>query len=378
MKKIILFCSLAMFTAFQVFSQPLIIDHTGTKISDIPESAIQTARQYLHIAYGHTSHGSQLTDGMSGLVAFMNGLGYPIDLYAWNEGGTGGALDLDDYAMAGDVGYYPDWVNNTRAYLGPVDPATGRGTGDHADVNVIIWSWCGQIEEKYVSNALFSEYLDPMTQLETEYFGIKFIYMTGHLDHWDDANNKAANQVVRNYCQENNKILYDFADIESWDPDSNYYQYSNDDCSYYSAGGDYLGNWAIEWQTTHPVNIDWYDCGAAHSQPLNANQKAYAAWWLWACLAGWNPTGTAETGNDSPEISVFPNPSDGKFTLTCSPNKNQPTALEIHNVLGEKVFSSSVDQQARHEIDLSGCSKGIYVIRLHGVSGSHQLKIVLQ
>jgi hypothetical protein len=26
----------------------------------------------------------------------------------------------------------------------------------------------------------------------------------------------------------------------------------------------------------------------SHSQPLNANQKAYAAWWLWARLAGWD------------------------------------------------------------------------------------------
>ena len=26
----------------------------------------------------------------------------------------------------------------------------------------------------------------------------------------------------------------------------------------------------------------------AHSQSLNCNQKAYAAWWLWASLVGWN------------------------------------------------------------------------------------------
>ena len=33
---------------------------------------------------------------------------------------------------------------------------------------------------------------------------------------------------------------------------------------------------------------DWYSCSSAHSQPLNANRKAYAAWWLWARLAGWS------------------------------------------------------------------------------------------
>ena len=40
-------------------------------------------------------------------------------------------------------------------------------------------------------------------------------------------------------------------------------------------------------QNSHTEDIDWYTCSSAHSQPLNANRKAYAAWYLWACLAGW-------------------------------------------------------------------------------------------
>ena len=54
-----------------------------------------------------------------------------------------GALDLHDDAMGDDVGYYPDWVQNTHCYLGAVNPTTGRGNSN-SDVNVIIWSWCGQ------------------------------------------------------------------------------------------------------------------------------------------------------------------------------------------------------------------------------------------
>jgi hypothetical protein len=30
---------------------------------------------------------------------------------------------------------------------------------------VIIWSWCGQVDEKYAAGTLYSEYLDPMAQL---------------------------------------------------------------------------------------------------------------------------------------------------------------------------------------------------------------------
>jgi hypothetical protein len=88
------------------------------------------------------------------------------------------------------------------------------------------------------------------------------------------------------------KVLYDFADIESYDPDGTFYEFPHDNCNYYeSVSGPILGNWAIEWQDSHTEGVDWYSCTSAHSQPLNANRKAYAAWWLWARLAGWNPDG---------------------------------------------------------------------------------------
>ncbi len=54
-------------------AEAVIIDHRHTDISRLSESQINRAKSVLHIAYGHTSHGSQLTDGMSGLVAFANG-----------------------------------------------------------------------------------------------------------------------------------------------------------------------------------------------------------------------------------------------------------------------------------------------------------------
>ncbi|ABW68053.1 hypothetical protein [Desulfosudis oleivorans] len=274
---------------------PVIIDHNCTDITAIPESAINQAKSTLHIAYGHTSHGSQLTSGMTGLVAFANtgglGLTLPDNVFAWNNGGAGGALDLHDYAMGGDVGYHPDWVDNTRAYL---------DNPGNADVNVIIWSWCGQVDDKYRAGTLNSEYLAPMAALEAAYPDVNFVYMTGHVDIWDDADNKAANRMIRDFCMDNDKILYDFADIERYNPDGTYFEYVHDNCDYYDTApdGTRQGNWAIEWQNTHTEGMDWYDCSSAHSQALNANQKAYAAWWLWAALAGWDPDPPADDDDD--------------------------------------------------------------------------------
>jgi hypothetical protein len=256
----------------------IIIDHSCTDITQLSQMEIEQSKLTLHIAYGHTSHGSQLTTGMNGLVAFANdgglGLDLPTDIFKWNNGGIEGALDLHDYAMGGDCGYHPQWVNNTLSYL--QDPA-------NSDVNVIIWSWCGQVDNKYASGTLVSEYLEPMNQLEQDYSGITFVYMTGHVDIWDDANNKAANQVVRDYCIDNDKILFDFADIECYNPENAFFEFVHDNCNYYSdVGGTLLGNWATEWQNSHVENEDWYSCSSAHSQPLNANRKAYAAWHLWS------------------------------------------------------------------------------------------------
>jgi hypothetical protein len=209
------------------------------------------------------------------------GLSLPNNIFAWNNGGSGGALDLHDGAMGGDVGYYPQWVNNTRAYLN--DAA-------NADVNVVIWSWCGQASG-YTQQEMIDYYLAPMSQLEQDYPNIIFVYMTGHSDGTGESGNlHQRNQQIRAYCHANDKVLYDFYDIETHDPDGNYYgdKLVNDNCAYDSDGnGSRDANWAVDWQNAHTQGLDRYTCTSAHSQPLNANRKAYAAWWLWAVLGGW-------------------------------------------------------------------------------------------
>jgi hypothetical protein len=256
-------------------SRSLIIDHNSTSLNTVPSVWIAMAKQNLHIAYGHTSHGSQLIDGMTGLVNFKG-----AD-YSWNNGGSGGALDLNDYAMSGDLGA-PDrstWAALTRSYLAA-----------NTDVNVIIWAWCGEVSS--ATEADITTYLNLMTALENDYKNVKFVYMTGHLDGTGLTGNlHLRNEQIRNYCKTNNKILYDFADIESYNPDGIYFgdKKPNDACDYYkNADGTSVGNWAKEWQNTHIVGTDWFSCSSAHSQPLNANLKSYAAWWLWARLAGWD------------------------------------------------------------------------------------------
>ncbi len=263
-----------------------IIDHNCRRLTSIPEQWITSAKSSLHIGYQHTSHGSQITTGMTGLAVWKGAL------YGHNNGGTGGALDFRDFdlaayaystgtARADDLGD-PDWVQNTRNYLNA-----------KPQINVIMWSWCGQVST--ASQSTINDYLNSMNELEQEYPQVKFVYMTGHVDGGRITDNcYIRNEQIRKYCRDNDKILYDFADIESYDPDGvSYVEKLVLDTCYYDANGDGspwndTANWAIDWQNSHIKGLDWYDCESAHSQPLNANLKAYAAWWLFARLAGWD------------------------------------------------------------------------------------------
>jgi len=254
---------------------PIIINHQNTNLSLIPKAEVERVKSTLHIAYGHTSHGSQITDGMTGLSQFP-AAPYGCSLYSWNDGGASEALDLRDSVLSGDLGS-PDrtsWAGRTRVYL-----------NSNPEVNVVIWSWCGQVSTAKESH--INMYLSLMNKLESEYPAVKFVYMTGHLDGTGISGNlNKRNEQIRDYCRQNNKILYDFADIESYDPDGNFYldKGADDGCNY--DGGS--RNWGIDWQNSHRRDTEWFECGSAHSEPLNANQKAYAAWWLWARLAGWD------------------------------------------------------------------------------------------
>ena len=385
-RRLHLVCLLLMGTAMMAFpstalSQGTIIDHSCTDITAVPTAAIEQARATLHIAYGHTSHGSQLTDGMTGLVAFANGgglgLSHPADIFAWNDGGTGGALDLEEGDGYGtgwldhDCGYYPNWVDETVEYLD--DPS-------HADVNVIIWSWCGQASG-LTEQQMIDTYLAPMTQLELDYPGVTFVYMTGHAEGTGlEGYLHLRNQQIRDYCIANDKVLFDFYDIECYDPDGTYFgdQYVDDGCNYTG------GNWAIEWQDSHVEGVDWYVCGAAHTQPLNANQKAYACWWLWATLAGWDPTSGAGESGTSLKARLHqnsPNPFNPATTISFTLNETCDVTLSVHTMGGRLIerlvdgrrYAGSYDMP----FDSRSLPSGMYFCVLKAGSSTDTMKMVL-
>ncbi|MGA1842440.1 MAG: DNRLRE domain-containing protein [bacterium] len=273
-------------------SGAIIIDHTCMDISQVPVNRIEAAKSNLRIWYGHTSHGSQITSGMEAMAD---------SLFSFNSGpGSLSYVERTDM----DLGHEGDlaWRDATVTQL-------NMATNDR---NVVIWSWCGGVSDNTESG--INTYLQAMNQLETDYPYIKFVYMTGHLDGTGETGNlHIRNNQIRDYCRANNKILFDFADIESYNPDGNYYldRESDDNCDYYEGG--VPRNWAQEWCAANPGECS--SCECAHSQSLNCDLKARAFWWMLARIADWDP-------NASPVLQGLLDPNDlvylGAFRLPDS------------------------------------------------------------
>lgn len=273
-------------------SNALIVDHNAVQEFElIPEYWLNEAKK-LAIHYGHTSHGSQIIAGLNYLEEYVDSEKYSVTVGPRNSGRTPDlpAEESPPALLIWEEGLWPDTADGHLGYWLGEEAINGtKNVLNSGLFDVSGWSWCGQValnDWPYIQ-----QYLDAMSYLEEQFPEVTFFYMTGHRvsdgpgDNYQRLMNN--NEGITNYCIENNKILFDFADIESWDLDGNYHEEE-----------DSTGVWCEDWLDEHPEEYPGLPprsesgCGVicetcAHTHGLNCIIKAKAFWWMLARIAGW-------------------------------------------------------------------------------------------
>ncbi len=202
-------------------NESFVVDHTAVQEFDkIPAYWLDKAKE-LTFHYGCTSHGSQLLAGMLYIEEYIDPK-YSVAMLTYQESPVLPPVEDPSAFRVTQQGAQPQHYWDSEE--GVANTMTFAESGLYG---YSMWSWSGQVH--YIPTDYIQLYLDTMDMFEELYPDMRFIYMTGHAENVDPE--QIVNTgLIREHCRTNNKILYDFEDIEMHDLDGVFHPETNDMC----------------------------------------------------------------------------------------------------------------------------------------------------
>lgn len=274
-----------------------IIDHTNIDLSDslIPQSYLDIARDQ-KIFFGHQSVGNVVTYDDGGLQYLSNN----YDRYRLNI-----QHDPTSSWYANNNGFGDSHIGENYKPSLKVDDFKSKISTFSSNLDIAMMKFC-YVDFDTLGNGgstpaqIFEKYKSEMQALEISYPNIKFVWWTAPLTYVNDPSGSYGtnedrltyNTLVRNFAQENNKILFDVADIESRHAD----------------GTACMDN-------GYPALCSEYNGGTGHPNSVGARRLSRAIWWLLARVVGWDGISTTTpTSTSVPTLTPTPS-SSGSVTF---------------------------------------------------------------
>lgn len=351
-----------LLAASTALSQGIVIDHNCTDLDEIPQIWITAVQNTIQSHYAHTSHGGQLTCGAE-FIEDDNSF-YDCEIGYCSLPSVAGAYCVFD-GQESESYISPDlyWESSGGLNL------TRDVLNNNPSLDTSMWCWCCQCD--YYDQSQVQAYLDAMSLLELEYPDVTFIYFTGNAQGTgsEGYNRYLRNNQIRDYCAANDKVLFDFADIDSWwfNPSTSQWEQNT-----YNYSG-----------TDVPCEHDmYYGEEYAHTTAESCYNKGVAWWWMMAMLAGWSSSGIAqgeELSESLCELSLN-NPASIPALVSVQLAEMCSVEMKVFDTAGRcaTAIDGGMLAAGSHEFILQNLGCGVYLVRLNAgdTFTSHRMVVV--
>ena len=131
-----------------------------------------------------------------------------------------------------------------------------------------------------------------------------------------------------------------------------------------------------QWQQTNGPSGEGVQCLAISGIDIFAGTSSAGVW-----KRPWSQITGVEEISGNKAYSLYPNPANGKFTLSTCNSRLSINTISVFNMLGEEVYNFVVGtgiKQQEITIDLTQQPKGIYAVRLKAGEKFYCREIVVE